>query len=193
MFRIKRVLVPCDFSPFSDAAVRRASDLAMMFDAGLHLLHVASPRGKNGQAEQEPDRELQARQRLDQQLEPHVVVKLGVERAVVSGAPHRVICDYAREHDIDLIVMGTHGRTGLAHMALGSVAEKVLRLAACPVLIVRQDHDENLVALARRVLQDEFGASLAGELGETRATLKGRLAHRSPANWAKPAPRSKAD
>jgi type II secretory ATPase GspE/PulE/Tfp pilus assembly ATPase PilB-like protein/nucleotide-binding universal stress UspA family protein len=175
MFRIKRVLVPCDFSPFSDAAVRRASDLTMTFDAGLHLLHVVAPRGGAGQAKEDSDRVLQARQRLDQQLEPHVVVNLCVERAVVSGAPHRAICEYAREHDIDLIVMGTHGRSGLAHVTMGSVAERVLRTAPCPVLIVRPDQDENLVALARRVLQDEFGASLAGELGETRATLKGRL------------------
>ena len=102
-------------------------------------------------------------------------MKLSVERSVVSGAAHRAICDYAREHDIDLIVMGTHGRTGLAHAALGSVAERVLRGAPSPVLIVRPDQDLDLLGLARRVLSDEFGHSLSGEFGETRATLRGRL------------------
>ena len=175
MFRLKRILVPCDFSPFSDGAVRRASDLGMAFDAGLHLLHVVAPSGLLASTEPEADRALQARQRLEQQLEPHVVVKLCVERAAPSGTPHRVICEYAREHDIDLIVMGTHGRTGLAHAALGSVAERVLRAAPCPVLIVRPDQEVDLGGLARRVLHEEFGTSLAGEFGDTRAILKGRL------------------
>src|SRR5689334_18322202 len=116
MFRVKRILVPTDFSPYSDTAVQRASDLAMMFDAGLHLMHAVAL------SEAMPDHVLHARRRLDQQLEPHVVVKLCVEREIATGVPHRAICDYAREHDIDLIVMGTHGRTGLAHVALGSVA-----------------------------------------------------------------------
>ena len=137
MFRVKNILVPCDFSPFSDSAVQRASDLAMTFDARLHLLHVVPPPGVLGPARLESDRVLHAQHQLEQQLEPHVVVKLSVERSVVSGAAHRAICDYAREHDIDLIVMGTHGRTGLAHAALGSVAERVLRGAPSPVLIVR--------------------------------------------------------
>lgn len=175
MFRIKRVLVPCDFSAFSDAAVHQAGELAIACDAELHLLHIVAPPGFLPQAESPADRVLHARQRLDQQLPPHVVVKLRIERAVVCGTPHRAICDYAREHDIDLIVMGTRGRTGLAELALGSVADKVLRAAPCPVLVVRPGQVDDVVALARKVLHDEFGASLAGELGETRASLKGRL------------------
>jgi type II secretory ATPase GspE/PulE/Tfp pilus assembly ATPase PilB-like protein/nucleotide-binding universal stress UspA family protein len=175
MFRIKRILVPCDFSSFSDAAVQRASELAISFDAGLHLLHIVAPPGVLAQAEPEADRVLHARQRLDQQLDPHAVVKLCVERAIETGTPHRIICDYARQHNIDLIVMGTRGRTGLAYVALGSVAEKVLREAPCPVLVVRPDHGDDLLNLARCLLPDEFGASLAGEYGESRATLKGRL------------------
>jgi len=175
MFRIKRVLVPCDFSPFSDGAVHRAGDLATAWEAELHLLHVVAPPGLLARTEPEADRVRHARERLDQQLEPHVVVNLGIERAVLTGTPHRVICDYAQQHDIDLIVTGTHGRTGLAHAAIGSVAEKVLRGAPCPVLIVRPDQEGNLVAQALKILRDEFGLSLVGEFGETRATLKGRL------------------
>ncbi len=176
MLRVKRILVPCDFSRFSDAAISRACDLATTFDAGLHLLHVVADPPLVARAEPEADRLRHARERLDQQLEPHVVVQLCTERAAVTGAPHREICRYAQEHDIDLIVMGTHGRTGLAHVAIGSVAEKVLRSAPCPVLIVRHpDQEDNLVRQAAKMLRDEFGVTLAGEFGETRATLKGRL------------------
>jgi general secretion pathway protein E len=171
MFRVKRILVPTDFSPFSSAAISRAGDLAMAFGAQLHLLHVVPAKGP----EPEADRLLHARQQLGQEISPHLVVELSVEQAAVAGTPHREVCRYAQEHDINLIVMGTHGRSGLAHVAMGSVAEKVLRGASCPVLIVRPDQDLNLLGLARRVLHDEFGTSLAGEFGETRATLKGRL------------------
>jgi len=169
-------LVPCDFSRFSDAAISRASDLAVALNARLHLLNVVAEPGFMGATELEADRLRHAREQLDQQLQPHVVVQLCVERAVVTGTPHREICRYAQEHDIDLIVMGTHGRTGLAHVAIGSVAEKVLRGAPCPVLIVRHpDQDDDLARQAAKVLREEFGTTLAGEFGETRATLKGRL------------------
>jgi type II secretory ATPase GspE/PulE/Tfp pilus assembly ATPase PilB-like protein len=173
---MKRILVPCDFSRFSDAAIERACDLAMTLDAGLHLLHVVAEPGFMGTNEPEADRLRHARERLEQQLRPQIVVQLCVERAVVTGAPHREICRYAKVHDIDLIVMGTHGRTGLSHVAIGSIAEKVLRTAPCPVLDVRHpDQQVDLVRQAAKVLRDEFGATLAGEFGETRATLKGRL------------------
>jgi general secretion pathway protein E len=176
MFRVKRILAPCDFSRFSEAAIRRACDLAATFEAQLHLLHVVADSPLLARTEPEADRLRHAREQLAQQLEPHVVVQLCIERAAVAGTPHREICRYAQEHDIDLIVMGTHGRTGLAHVAIGSVAEKVLRGAPCPVLIVRHpEQQDDLVRQAAKVLRDEFGTSLAGEFGETRASLKGRL------------------
>ena len=176
VLRIKRILVPCDFSRFSDAAIPKACDLATKLDAGLHLLSVVPEPGLMRAAEPEPDRLRHARERLEQQLPPRAVVELCVERAVTKGTPHREICRYAKTHDIDLIVMGTHGRTGLAHVAMGSVAERVLREAPCPVLIVRHsDQDQDLACQAARVLRDEFGTTLSGEFGETRATLKGRL------------------
>jgi general secretion pathway protein E len=176
MRSMKRILVPCDFSQFSEAAISRACELAMKLDAGLHLLHVVTEPGLMRTAEPEVDRLRHVRERLNQQLQPHVVVQLCVEQAVVTGVPYREICRYAEEHEIDLIVMGTHGRTGLAYVAIGSVAERVLRSAPCPVLIVRHpDQEVDLAGQAIELLRDEFGATLAGEFGETRATLKGRL------------------
>lgn len=176
MFRVKHILVPCDFSRFSDAAIKTASDLAIAAKAELHLLHILGDSPFLGRTEPETDRVRHAREQLDQQLQPLAVVELSIVKAVVSGAPHREICRYAQQHDIDLIVMGTHGRTGLAHVALGSVAEKVVATAPCQVLVVRHpDQQDELVRQAAKVLRDEFGASLQGQFGETRATLKGRL------------------
>ena len=97
-------------------------------------------------------------------------------KAVVPGTPHREICRYAQQNDIDLIVMGTHGRTGLAHVTMGSVAQKVVATAPCQVLVVRHpDQEDDLVQQATKLLRDEFGTTFGGEFGETRATLKGRL------------------
>jgi type II secretory ATPase GspE/PulE/Tfp pilus assembly ATPase PilB-like protein/nucleotide-binding universal stress UspA family protein len=176
VLRIKRILVPCDFSRFSDAAVSQACEMATKFGADLHLLNVVAAPQVLARVEPEADRLRHAKERLDQQLQPHAMVELPVERAVVTGTPHREICRYAQQHDIDLIVMGTHGRTGLAHVAIGSVAEKVLRAAPCPVLIARDpDQKGDLTRQAAKVLREEFGTSLAGEFGETRATLTGRL------------------
>ena len=175
MFRVKRVLAPCDFSRFSDAAIKRASDLAIASKAELHLLHIVAAPALLERSDPQSDRLLHAREQLEQQLAPHVVVELHVVKAVVAGTPHREICRYAQQNDIDLIVMGTHGRTGLAHMTVGSVAEKVVATAPCQVLIVRHpDQEDDLVRQAAKLLREEFGTSLSGEFGETRATLKGR-------------------
>src|SRR5262245_32907587 len=126
MFRVQRILVATDFSVFSSASVSRACDLAMSFGAQLHLLHVVAGAPAIGSSDPESDRLLHARQRLGQQVPPHMLVELNVEQAAVVGTPHREICRYAQEQNIDLIVMGTHGRTGMAHLTIGSVAEKVL-------------------------------------------------------------------
>jgi type II secretory ATPase GspE/PulE/Tfp pilus assembly ATPase PilB-like protein len=107
----------------------------MTFGAQLHLLHVVPGRS----TEPDADRLLHARQQLGQQIPAHLVVELSVEQASVVGTPHREICRYAQEHEIDLIVMGTRGRTGIAHVTIGSVAERVLRGAPCPVIVVRSE------------------------------------------------------
>ena len=75
---------------------------------------------------------------LDQQLPPEEQAQFHTTRAVVFGQPARAIVDYATQHGIDLIVMGTHGRGGMAHLFVGSVAERVVRTALCPVLTVRE-------------------------------------------------------
>lgn len=143
MIRVTRILLPTDFSELSSHATRYACALADQFGAELHVLHVYErmliPESSVGVdwalvlAEAKQSAEKQMTNVLDATWgDGHAVVK-----AFIEGAPFVEIVRYAREHDIDLIVLGTHGRTGLAHMLLGSVAEKVVRKASCPVLTVR--------------------------------------------------------
>jgi len=123
--RFKEILVPTDFSPASIAAGHIARDIAQQLDARLHVIHVVPP------ASDTPN-PLEELARVAKTLGD----KVGVETALATGQTGRTIVEYARDKHMDLIVMGTHGRTGISHALLGSVAEMVVRLAPCPVLTV---------------------------------------------------------
>ena len=123
--RLNEILFPTDFSPASEAAGRIAREMAVQAGARLHVLHVAAPVTDPAPAAESLTRA--ARSLAD---------GLRVETALLSGWAGRNIVDYAREKRIDLIVVGTHGRTGITHAILGSVAETVVRLAPCLVLTV---------------------------------------------------------
>ena len=146
MIQLHRILVPTDFSDYSRVALEYGCAVAEKFGAELHLLHVLQDLvglvPEPGLAFPPPGdymRELQAsaERALDELPGPLAPEGLALERATRQGAPFVEIVRYAREAEIDLIVLGTHGRSGLAHMLLGSVAEKVIRKAPCPVLTVR--------------------------------------------------------
>ncbi len=146
MIDLKRILLPTDFSDSSGQAVRYACEFAARFDAELHLLHVlqdiVASVPEPGLAFPLPGdymQELQAsaEKALDKVLDADWEKDRKVVKTTRQGPPFLEIIRYARENDIDLIVMGTHGRSGLAHVLLGSVTEKVVRKAACPVLTVR--------------------------------------------------------
>lgn len=141
---IQLILVPVDFSEYSDRAMDYAIDLASKLDARITLLHVFHeiPLGAGDMASALPytyvkEIEDEVQQRMEEQLD--VVQKAGLKGDVVvmHGVPFQIIIDVAQDRKADLIVMGTHGRTGLPHVLLGSVAEKVARLAPCPVLVAR--------------------------------------------------------
>ena len=158
MIALKKILVPHDFSDTSEAAVRYALALAQKFGAKVHLLHVSDkarfematefPLGLDGTLEDA------VRERLLKilTLQEHIALKPILEFR--SGAPAAEITRYAMEADIDLIVMGTHGRGFVAHAVLGSVAEKVVRTAPCPVLTVRNPQHEFVLpdAVAERTV-----------------------------------------
>jgi nucleotide-binding universal stress UspA family protein len=123
--KMKEILLPTDFSVVSEAAVKVATALARETGARLHVVHVVPPA-------------------TDPSLGSEQLTRLGslfgkglvVEIALLSGRAAREIAKYARDKSIDLIVLSTHGRTGVSRALLGSVAEAVVRLAPCFVLTV---------------------------------------------------------
>lgn len=147
MISIKKILVPTDFSEHSHKAILYGRELASQFGAELHLLHVFEPVpiAYSEGAVFTPDTEAQlleeGKKALDD-LEVAGAEGLTIYRDIRSGHPIVEIIRYARETDTDLIVVGTHGRGAIAHMLLGSVAEKVVRKAPCPVLAVRDEEHE---------------------------------------------------
>jgi universal stress protein A len=147
MIDLKRILVGVDFSKHSENAVRYAVAFAEALGAELHLLHVVpGPVAYTRMYVPPEDWLVEERDAARRELErlPGVQAQANVSvlREVRSGSPLVEIVQYAREANIDLIVMGTHGRSGLAHLLLGSVAENVVRQAPCPVLTVRDPEHE---------------------------------------------------
>lgn len=147
MPKMKNILCPTDFSEFSDRAIRYACELAETFHADVHLLNVV--QGYNAVApgtgetfapftDWLPELRRQSQEQLDKLPGTEWASKVQVHRAIQVGAPIDEIVKYAKEHNIDLIIQGTHGRRGIKHMLLGSVAENIVRYAPCPVLTVRQ-------------------------------------------------------
>lgn len=145
--RLKRILLPTDFSRNSATAANYACELATRFEAELHLLHALeihpSLTPDFGMGLVLPkyisESRAAAEKALANVLDPSWLRGRTVVQAVVEGSPKAEIIRYAREHDIDLVVLSTHGRTGLPHVILGSVAENVVRTAPCPVLTVRPE------------------------------------------------------
>jgi nucleotide-binding universal stress UspA family protein len=143
MPKITTILFPTDFSPAADHALTWATDLAQRFDANLLLVHVVPPSAyplhNIAQMQGFPNLRDEILKRCRQEIAAVAtrVGKVRTEQRVLEGAAHSEILDCAAKEGVDLIVMGTHGHTGLKHVLLGSVAERIVRLAPCPVLTVR--------------------------------------------------------
>ncbi len=143
----KRILVPTDFSDPSDAAFDYARALAAPFGSTIQLLHVVEPPLDTSTFTNEvyvgnvpsiyEALAKEAQSQLDVRISPADCARYGLRTEVVTGQSAPVILEHALDQHIDLIVMGTHGRTGLAHLFMGSVAEHVVRKSVCPVLTVR--------------------------------------------------------
>src|SRR5262249_24508428 len=141
MISLKTILVPSDFSECSDEALRYGLELARRFDASLHLLHVVQdPVTQPSAAEGFSAPLFEVVEQWQRQAEAPVpdADRHGGTVASVVATPSAEILAYAAANDVDLIVMGTHGRRGVSHMLLGSIAERVVRRAPCPVLTVRR-------------------------------------------------------
>jgi nucleotide-binding universal stress UspA family protein len=142
---VKRILVPVDFGPASEVALYDAKRLAARLGASVDLLHVIEIAAADWWSDPftvDLPKTLDAMRedadfRLGIFLPPAERMEFKAAVEVVVGNPARQIVSYARNHDIDLIVMGTQGRCGFAHTMVGSVAERTIRTAPCPVLTVR--------------------------------------------------------
>ena len=147
MIQINKVLVPIDFSDFSAQALVYGLELCDKFDAELHLLHVlekhvtSTPQFAMGLAI--PEREEESATAVMEQMNKlpgnDGAANGKVVRETAHGSPFVEIVKYSKDNQIDLIAIGTHGRTGLSHVVMGSVAENVVRHATCPVLTVRKE------------------------------------------------------
>jgi len=145
MIEYRRLLCPVDFSDASDNAFQVATDLAVILKADLHVMHVfqmpasALPEGvyevPDGVEDKIKDN---LSKRLNEFVERISTSKINITTGLSEGFPHVEIINSADETNADMIVMGTHGRTGFSQLLLGSVAERVLRTSSVPVLTVRK-------------------------------------------------------
>jgi universal stress protein A len=138
-------LVPIDLSEYADQALAYAIRLASTLEAHMTLLHVMQPLPMAGvdmgvtlPATYLQEVEAEVQRSMEAALARVTAAGLIGECVVLYGVPFQEIVDTAKARQVDLIILGTHGRTGLLHVLLGSVAEKVVRLAPCSVLVVRQ-------------------------------------------------------
>lgn len=143
--KIRNILFPTDFSSTAREAQQYAMELVEKFGATLHLLHVVPevimPLPDSSTSWTIPEANINqhiedANKQLLREVGETWAGSHQVQRTTTFGFVVDEIVKYAKEHEIDLIVLGTHGRTGLSHLLLGSVAEKTVRMATCPVLTV---------------------------------------------------------
>jgi len=144
MIRLSRILYPTDLSRYATQAQPYALELARAFSAQLHLVHVVDTHWLGPVVSAEFPGLIEDSLRLHRQAGEQALADLRqdfagleVRTCVLVGTPHVELVRYATREAIDLIVMATHGRTGVAHALIGSVAEKVVQMAPCPVLTTK--------------------------------------------------------
>jgi len=162
MKNLKKILIPTDFSRCAQQALPQALYLAEKYQAELHQLHaiVLHAEDPHNPAFHFPNLE-EIHSRLKELASQKMLAELEAQQAnlpTIQSVQMRgitaaaVILEYAQDNDIDLIVMGTHGRRGLEHLLLGSVAEEVIRLASCPVLTIREKKQAMPVEALKKIL-----------------------------------------
>jgi nucleotide-binding universal stress UspA family protein len=142
-----RILVPTDGSPAAERAVGHAIELATTFDATVHTLYVVDV-ALYSSLEAGVDAVIEALEREGEAAVGEVESRceaagVDTETAVLVGTVHRAIQEYVQDHDVDLVVMGTHGRQGVERFLLGSVAERTVRTSSVPVLTIRADEADD--------------------------------------------------
>lgn len=152
MISLKRILVATDFGEAADAALAYGRELSRIFHARLDVIHVVENVltrgfGAEGYVASYPELQQEVEDAADRQLTSLLTEEErqrlpAATTMLKSNSPALTIVGYAKENDVDLIIMGTHGRGAIAHLLMGSVAERVVRTAPCPVLTVRHPEHE---------------------------------------------------
>lgn len=147
---LKRILVPIDFSEHSKDALKYAIPFAQQFHASISLIYVVEPTvypadfsfGQVGFPAVEDELRKKGAEELEELIQKEIGNKVVADYVIRTGKAFYEIDQFARETSIDLIIIATHGHTGVEHILFGSTAEKVVRYAPCPVLVVRLDEHE---------------------------------------------------
>lgn len=145
MIVLRSILAPTDFSEPAHRALEYAKSIAENFKAVLHVVHVAAdvaledPMLTASSLAEIQESAASALTRIDERIATEERGRVEVRKAVLNGDPHDAILAYAAEHAIELIVLGTHGRGAVERLILGSVAERIVRHAKCPVLTVKAE------------------------------------------------------
>jgi nucleotide-binding universal stress UspA family protein len=143
---IKKILVPIDFSDYSKSALKYAINFCKGFNAEMILIYVVEPviyppdfsMGQIAIPSVNTEWDERAKQELDKLAKEEIPDSVSVQALIKTGKPFIEIIETAGELDVDLIIIATHGRTGVEHILFGSTAEKVVRKAPCPVLTLRE-------------------------------------------------------
>lgn len=149
MIRLKNILIPTDLSEYARHVLPYAAEFARAYDAKIILAHVVDMHWVGSVASAEfpgmVESQIESSKKAAVEAMEAMRAELGdapVEVQVLMGSPHVEIVRHARSEDVDLIILATHGRTGLAHALIGSVAEKVVQMAPCPVLTIKHPEHE---------------------------------------------------
>ncbi|MGA7160104.1 MAG: universal stress protein [Bacteroidota bacterium] len=144
---LRKILVPIDFSDYSKKALHYAIPFAQQFKASIYLLYVVEPTiypadfsfGQIGMPNVENELRAKGEQELQELITNEVRGAVPAEAFVKVGLPFVEVVSFAKDEKVELIIVATHGHTGVEHVLFGSTAEKIVRKAPCPVLVVRSD------------------------------------------------------
>ena len=143
-FRIKNILVTTDFSDYSRSAFPKVIALARKFDANISILHVIQPLITPAEyswgvqpIELQKEHERNCHTAMEKLVQKYFPKDISVSSHILHGIPFKEIIGFCRDQQMDLLVIATHGLSGLSHIIFGSTAEKIVRKSSCPVLVVR--------------------------------------------------------
>ncbi|GAX60699.1 universal stress protein UspA and related nucleotide-binding proteins [Candidatus Scalindua japonica] len=151
MIKLERILFPTDFSSTAEHALKYALTFASEHKAKLFVMHVIpnpdSPVvfGEDGESVTPPSferMEAKAKKSMEQLIPERYAKELEIENIIVQGGPLKEILKCVKKFNIDLLTMASHGRKGISHMLMGSLAEKVVQMAPCPVLTIKHPEHE---------------------------------------------------